>query len=186
MSSTNAPFGLRAVYSPSGIIREMQGTILSTYAADLYTGQPVKMGTDGTLQAAAAGDAFIGLFAGCQYLPSGAQRPVISPSWPSGTTATEIIAYYTMDPYLVYEIQADGSLAQTNIGNQFNFSAAASSNGLGYSIATLGVGTVTTSGSAQMRVIGIANGIDNASGDAFTVVQVQISKHQYVATINAF
>jgi hypothetical protein len=37
-----------------------------------------------------------------------------------------------------------------------------------------------------MRVVGIANGIDNASGDAFTVVQVQISKHQYVATINAF
>jgi hypothetical protein len=37
-----------------------------------------------------------------------------------------------------------------------------------------------------MRIIGIANGIDNAAGDAYTVVQVQISKHQYVATINAF
>ena len=85
MSSTNAPFGLRAVYSPSGIIREMQGTILSTYAADLYTGQPVKMGTDGTLQAAGTSGTYIGLFAGCQYLPSGAQRPVISPSWPSGS-----------------------------------------------------------------------------------------------------
>lgn len=186
MSSTNAPFGLRAVYSPSGIIREMQGTILSTYAADLYTGQPVKMGTDGTLQAAGTSGTYIGLFAGCQYLPSGAQRPVISPSWPSGTTATEIIAYYTMDPYLVYEIQADGTVNQTNIGNQFNFSAVTSSNGLGYSIATLGVGSVTTSGNAQMRVIGIANGIDNAAGDAFTVVQVQISQHQYVATLAAF
>ena len=186
MSSTNTPFGLRAVYSPSGIIREMQGTILSTYAADLYTGQPVKMGTDGTLQAAGTSGTYIGLFAGCQYLPSGAQRPVISPSWPSGTTATEIIAYYTMDPYLVYEIQADGPVAQTNIGNQYNFSAVTSSNGLGYSIATLGVGTVTTSGNAQMRVIGIANGIDNAAGDAYTVVQVQISQHQYVATLAAF
>ena len=186
MSSTNAPFGLRAAYSPSGIIREMQGTILSTYAADLYTGQPVKMGTDGTLQAAGSSGTYIGLFAGCQYLPSGAQRPVISPSWPSGTTATEIIAYYTMDPYLVYEIQADGTVNQTNIGNQYNFSAVTSSNGLGYSIATLGVSTVTTSGNAQMRVIGIANGIDNAAGDAYTVVQVQISQHQYVATLAAF
>ena len=186
MSSTNAPFGLRAVYSPSGIIREMQGTILSTYAADLYTGQPVKMGTDGTLQAAGTSGTYIGLFAGCQYLPSGAQRPVVSPSWPSGTTATEIIAYYTMDPYLVYEIQADGTVNQTNIGNQYNFSAVTSSNGLGYSTATLGVGTVTTSGNAQMRVIGIANGIDNAAGDAYTVVQVQISQHQYVATLAAF
>ena len=91
-----------------------------------------------------------------------------------------------MDPYLVYEIQADGPVAQTNIGNQYNFSAVTSSNGLGYSIATLGVGTVTTSGNAQMRVIGIANGIDNAAGDAYTVVQVQISQHQYVATLAAF
>jgi hypothetical protein len=186
MSSTNAPFGLRAAYSPSGVIREMSGTILSTYNTDIYTGQPVKMGTNGTLQAAAAGDAFIGIFAGCQYQPSGAQRPVISPSWPANTAATDIIAYYTMDPYIVYEIQADAPVNQTNIGNQYNFSAAGSSNGLGYSIATLGVSTGTTSGNAQLRIIGIATGIDNAPGDAFTVVQVQISKHQYVATANAF
>jgi len=186
MSSTSAPFGLRTAYSPSGTIREFAGTILSGYAADLYTGQPVKMGTDGTLQAAAAGDAFVGAFAGCQYLPTGAQRPVISPSWPANTGATDIIAYYSMDPYLVYEIQADGSIAQTNIGNQANFASAASSNGLGYSVATLGTGTITTSSNAQMRIIGIANGIDNAASDAYTVVQVQISKHQYVATINAF
>ena len=110
MSSTNAPFGLRTAYSPSGTIREMAGTIITGYASDIYTGQPVKMGTNGTLEAAAAGDAFIGVFAGCQYLPSGAQRPVISPSWPANTAATQIIAYYTMDPYLVYEIQADGSI----------------------------------------------------------------------------
>jgi hypothetical protein len=186
MSSTNAPFGLRAAFSPSGTLREMSGTILSGYTSDLYTGQPVKMGTDGTLQAAAAGDAFMGLFAGCEYLPSGAQRPVVSPSWPANTNATQIVAYYTMDPYIVYEIQANGSIAQTNIGNEFNFGGAASSNGLGYSTAYLDTATVTTSGNAQMRVIGIANGIDNAVGDAYTVVQVQISNHQYVAARNAF
>jgi hypothetical protein len=186
MSSTNAPFGLREAFSPSGTLREMSGTILSGYASDLYTGQPVKMGTDGTLQAAAAGDAFIGCFAGCEYLPTGAQRPVVSPSWPANTGATQIVAYYTMDPYMVYEVQANGSIAQTNIGNQYNFGGAGNSNGLGYSTAYIDTATVTTSGNAQVRVIGIANGIDNAAGDAYTVVQVQISKHQYVATINAF
>ena len=186
MSSTNAPFGLRTAYSPSGTLRELAGTVLSGYASDIYTNQPVKMGSDGTLQAAAAGDAFIGVFAGCQYLPTGAQRPVVSPSWPANTGATDIIAYYSMDPYIVYEIQADGSIAQTNIGNEANFASASSSNGLGYSTATLGTATITTSGNAQMRIIGIANGIDNAVGDAYTVVQVQISNHQYVATRNAF
>ena len=185
MSSTNAPFGLRAAYSPSGIIREMQGTILSGYTSDLYTGQPVKMGTDGTLQAAAAGDAFIGVFAGCQYQPTGAQRPVISPSWPANTGATDIIAYYTMDPYLVYEIQADGVITQDEVGQQANFTNAAGTNGLGYSTATISASTAS-SGNYQLRVVGISNAINNTAGDAYTIVQVQIANHQYVATRAAF
>jgi hypothetical protein len=185
MSSINAPFGLRTAYSPSGTIREMAGTILSGYASDIFTGQPVKMGTNGTIEAAAAGDAFIGVFAGCQYLPTGAQRPVISPSWPANAAGTDIIAYYTMDPYLVYEIQADGSITQAEVGQQANFTNAGSSNGLGYSTATIDAATAS-SGNYQLRIIGIANGIDNASGDAYTVVQVQIANHQYVATRNAF
>jgi hypothetical protein len=185
MSSTNAPFGLRAAYSPSGVIREMAGTIVTGYASSLYTGQLVKMGTDGTLQAAAAGDASIGIFAGCQYQPTGAQRPVISPSWPANTGATDIIAYYTMDPYIVYEIQADGTVDQNEVGQQANISNATANNGLGYSTSTMDAATAA-SGNYQFRVVGIANGIDNAAGDAYTVVQVQISNHQYVAVRNAF
>jgi uncharacterized protein YhjY with autotransporter beta-barrel domain len=45
---------------------------------------------------------------------------------------------------------------------------------------------VTTGGTAQMRVIGITPGPDNNWGDAYTIVQVQISEHQNVATINAY
>lgn len=185
MSSTNAPFGMRAAYSPSGTIREMAGTIATGYNTDIYTGQPVKMGTDGTIQVAAAGEALIGIFAGCQYLPSGAQRPVISPSWPANTAATEIVAYYTMDPYLVYEIQADGSISQAEVGQQADFTNVANSNGLGYSTCTMDAATHNT-GNYQLRIVGIANGINNAPGDAYTVVQVQIANHQYVATRNAF
>jgi len=186
MSSTFAPFGIRDAYSPSGTLREMASTIATGYASDIYTNQPVKVASDGTLQAAAVGDAFIGTFAGCEYLPSGAQRPVVSPSWPANTAATNIVAYYTMDPSIVYEVQANGTIAQTNIGNQYNFGGIATSNGLGYSTAYLDTATISTSGNAQLRVIGIANGIDNAAGDAYTVVQVQISNHEYVATRVAF
>lgn len=184
MSSTNAPFGFRAAYSPSGTIREMAGTIASGYNTDIYTGQPVKMGSDGTIQVAAAGEALIGTFAGCQYLPSGAQRPVVSPSWPANTGATQIVAFYTMDPYLVYEIQADGSITQAEVGQQADFTNVANSNGLGYSTCTMDAATHDL-GNYQLRIVGIANGINNAPGDAYTVVQVQIADHQYVATRNA-
>lgn len=185
MSSTNAPFGLRAAYSPSGTIREMASTIATGYNTDIYTGQPVKIGTNGTLEVAAAGEALIGVFAGCQYQPSGAQRPVISPSWPANTGATDIVAYYTMDPYIVYEIQADGPITQAEVGQQANFTNVANSNGLGYSTCTMDAATAS-SGNYQLRVVGIANAINNTAGDAYTIVQVQISNHEYVATRAAF
>jgi hypothetical protein len=185
MSSTNAPFGLRTAYSPSGTIREMASTITTGYNTDIYTGQPVKIGTNGTLEVAAAGERLVGAFAGCQYLPTGAQRPVISPSWPANTGATEIIAYYTMDPYLVYEIQADGPVTQAEVGQQADFTNVANSNGLGYSTCTMDAAT-SASTAAQLRVVGIANAINNTAGDAYTIVQVQIAQHQYVSTENPF
>jgi hypothetical protein len=183
MSSTNAPFGMRAAYSPSGIIREMASTIATGYNTDIYTGQPVKIGTNGTIEVAAAGERLVGIFAGCQYQPSGAQRPVISPSWPANAAATDIIAYYTMDPYIVYEIQADGSVSQAEVGQQADITNVANSNGLGYSTCTMDAAT-SSSTAAQLRVVGIANSINNTAGDAYTIVQVQIAQHQYVATEN--
>jgi hypothetical protein len=185
MSSTNAPFGMRAAYSPSGIIRPVASTITSGYNTDIYTGQPVKIGTNGTLEVAAAGERLVGAFAGCQYLPTGAQRPVISPSWPANVGATEIIAYYTSDPYIVYEIQADGSISQAEVGQQADFTNVANSNGLGYSTCTISAST-SSSTAAQLRVVGIATDIGNAPGDAYTIVQVQISEHQFVSTQNPF
>jgi len=38
----------------------------------------------------------------------------------------------------------------------------------------------------DLRIIGFTPAVDNAWGDAYTVVQVQVSRSQYVATINAF
>jgi hypothetical protein len=38
----------------------------------------------------------------------------------------------------------------------------------------------------DMRIIGLTPAVDNDWGDAFTVVQVQVSRSQFVATINAF
>jgi hypothetical protein len=37
----------------------------------------------------------------------------------------------------------------------------------------------------DLRIIGLSNGVDNAWGDAFTVVQVQVARSQFVATIHA-
>ena len=59
MSSTNAPFGMRPAFHPSGLDRAqaLADGILSGYTMDILKGQPVKMDTTGQIVVAAAGDA---------------------------------------------------------------------------------------------------------------------------------
>jgi hypothetical protein len=184
MSSVNAPFGLRPAKHPSGVIRQESGTIASAYAANIFTGQPVKVGTDGTIQAAAVGDFFVGSFQGCEYTPANGRR-VVSNFWPANTVATEIVAYFTSDPEIVYEIQADGSIDRSEVGQQADFTNIAASNGLGMSTATMNA-TTSAATAGQLAVVGFGAEITNLPGDAFTIVQVKIAEHQYAAAFPAF
>jgi hypothetical protein len=86
----------------------------------------------------------------------------------------------------VYEIQADGSLAQTSIGDEANLSAVtAGSTFTGLSQCTLSTTLAGSGVNAQMRIIDLGQGIDNAWGDLFTVVRATVSKSQYQAVSNA-
>lgn len=186
MSTTSAPFGLDAAYHPSGQVRATAypNGISSGYGTAIYKGAPVMMLTTGYLAlAAATTDNFLGAFAGVEYTDPVTQRPVVSPYWGSGQTyAGTATAYVWDDPNIEYRIQASGSLTQAAIGDQGNFtSVTAGSTNTGLSAAMLNA-TLTGSGAqGQLRIVGLDPAIDNAWGDAYTVVRVQIAEHQYVA-----
>lgn len=76
MSTVSQPFGLRPSYSPSGVVRPTAYTIASGYSANILQSQPVKIGTDGTIQAAAIGDRYIGTFQGVEFTDSDGRRRV--------------------------------------------------------------------------------------------------------------
>lgn len=184
MSATATPFGLRPSFHQSGTIRAVNGTVASGYAANIYMNSPVAITTDGTLILAAAGSRAQGAFQGVEYQLTAPGPRVVSNTWPASLAATAIVAYFTKDPWTTYEIQGDGSIAQTNLGNQADWSTNGSTNGnttTGLSSVALATGTLTNSGSAGLRIVGLTPGPDNAYGDAFTIVQVQISEHQDVA-----
>lgn len=186
MSTTSQPFGLRPAYSPSGTLRPAAYTIVTGYAANILQNQPVKIAADGSIQAAAIGDRFIGTFQGVEFTDSDGRRRV-SNKWTASTAATEIVAYVTLDPTIVYEIQANGPIALTDIGSQADFTTiTAGSTVTGLSALMLDQATLTNSGNASLRIIGIAPGPDNAFGDNFTVVQVQIAEHQNIADRAAY
>lgn len=187
MPSTSAAFGLRPVFHPSGIIRPTAMTIESGYNANILQFQPVKIGASGTIEAAAATEAaIVGTFMGVEFTDTDGRRRV-SNKWTASTSATDIVAYVTTDPAIVYEIQANSSLVITDIGAQADFaSVTAGSTTTGLSAAMLDAAQKTTTGNEILRIVNLGTEIDNAWGDAYTIVQVQISEHQYVADKAAF
>ena len=190
MSTTvNAPFGLRPAYSPSGVIRPTAFTIANGYAANIFQNQPVRIApttgageTEGTLVASAVGAPFIGTFQGVEFTDSDGRRRV-SNKWTASQYGTDITAYSTLDPTIVYEVQSDAALVVADIGKQFNLTTISGNTTTGLSSQALGVSTAASN--ASVRLIGITPGPDNAWGDTYVVAQVQISEHQFVADVAA-
>jgi len=189
MSTINAPFGMRPAFHPSGLDRAqaLAGGIASAYNTDILKGQPVKMDTAGSIVVAAAGDAFLGAFAGVEWTDTTGRRRV-SNYWPALTSyqTGSCIAYFYQDTQIVYEIQADGALTQASVGDEANLSnTTAGSNVTGLSQCTLSTTLAGSGVNAQMRIVDLAPLVDNAWGDTYTVVRATISKSQYQAVSNA-
>jgi len=183
MSATNAPFGMRPAFHPSGLDRAsaLADGIVSAYSTDILKGQPVKMASTGVIQVAAAGDAFLGAFSGVEWTDTTGRRRV-SNYWPANTAyqTGSCIAYFYNDPNIVYEIQADGSLAQSSVGDEADLSnTTAGSTTTGLSQCTLSTTLVGAGNTAQMRILNLAPYPGNAWGDAYTIVRANIAKYQF-------
>jgi hypothetical protein len=189
MSATNAPFGLRPAFHPSGLDRAqaLAGGIPSAYSSDILKGQAVLyVAGSGIIEPVnATGDALSGAFAGVEWTDTTGRRRV-SNYWPANTAyqTGSCVAYFYNDPNIVYEIQADGSVAQTSIGLDANLSNfAAGSNVTGLSQATLSASILSTGVQGQVQVLDLAPYVDNAWGDAYTIVRVQVARRQISAVV---
>lgn len=196
MSSVAGGTGLTPIQHPSGMLRARAYTIASGYATNLFKGDPVKLVTAGTIQLGTSDGtrtgtvdniSLLGVFAGCEYVDS-TGKPTVSSFWPTGTTATNIVAYVYDDPLTQYSIKADGSIAATAVGDQADltgFSAPGGSTSTGLSSCTLSSSLVGAGQQGQFRIIDVDRSADNAWGDSYTKVIVQIAEHQFVAEITA-
>lgn len=186
MPATSRPFGLRPVNHPSGVIRPVAMSILTGYGVNILQDQPVKIGTNGTVEAAAIGERFVGTFQGVEFTDSEGRRRV-SNRWVASTAATDIVAYVTVDPATVYEIQSSATIAVADIGSQADFTTITAGSAVtGLSQLMLDAATLTAAGSASLKILNASPGPDNAFGDAFVILQVQIAEHQFVADRIAF
>ena len=196
MSSTSAPFGFRPSYHNSGQIRPKAYTIASTYAANIFAGDPVKLtdngviqlGTsDGTRSGTVDGISLLGIFAGCEYTDA-LGKPTVSPFWPTGATATNITAYVYDDPETLFDVQYDnpsaGTTVQTAVGEECDWTVASpgGSTQTGLSNTKL---TAIQATSGQVQITGFARNVNDSLTDAYIVATVRINEHHFKAAVNS-
>lgn len=163
--------------------------------------QPVAITSSGQLtianQTAASGKVY-GVFDGVEYTNSDGRRSVAKYASKLTLDASSNILFWIFaDPALVYEAQINGSATTAAIGSEYNFDTTAGSTvtdgtaigvgGAGFSKTALLATAVASGAQGQVRVVGLGRevafpaGNTNAWGDAYTIVQVQISNNQFAA-----
>jgi hypothetical protein len=193
MSATLAPFGLKPVYHPSGLVRSVNYTGVYDTNAVFYSGTAVSLNNSGTASTLAvasntptANQRLAGVFGGAEYTDASGRRTVSKWFGPALGTATDVVLWLFMDPEIVYEIQATGSVASSAVGQEYNLLNNSSgqiigNGGLGTSTASLDPTNVAAGVQAQLQVVGLGREITNAWGDANTIVQVKIANDRFVA-----
>ena len=177
MANKDSAFGFVPTRHMSGNSpRTNKYTILSGLAENIFSGDVVMLYTDGTIQpsnGASEADKTIGIFGGCSYTASDGSY-IYNDIWPTGTVATDIIAYVYDGPDIVFRAQSAGTPAQTNIGNCADVTVGTGSTVTGTSGSEIS-GTMADT-QALCKIIALWDAPENSFG-ANAVMEVLLNEH---------
>jgi hypothetical protein len=161
---------LSASGSFTGKVRHIK--IASAYDTAIFYGDFVKLVAAGTVEKAAVTTAAVagtvGVFVGCSYTDPTTKQPTFSQYWPADTAASDAVAYVADDPKLVFQMQGDGSIAQTGLGNNVQAISTAGSTDIGRSKNALDASSIATTNTFPLRIVDFVDGPNSAVGDSFT------------------
>ncbi len=183
MANKDAPFGFRAVGELGSSIQN-GGTskylIASGETDVIYKGDVVTLETAGTITVSGnTTTANIGVFNGCFYNDPTTQKPTWKNYYPGSITPSvgNIDAFVYDDPNMLFEVQANGTIAQTAVGDNCDQVYAAGSTINGASKSELGS---VAGGTAQFRVVRISEDPDNSDiSSANSNWIVRFNEHLY-------
>ena len=194
MASTAAPYGLKPVnliggQPYAGSTRQIK--IASGYDTNIFNGSVVSIVTAGTLEIVTtigsnsstfpAGT--IGVFVGCSYTDPNSKQKVFAQYFPANTVADDAVGYVVDDPDVVFQIQADASIAQAGLGANAPLAAVQStstgSTVTGNSTTALDATVATTT--QAFRIVDFVDSPKSSVGDAFTdvLVKFNVAQHSY-------
>ena len=191
MANTAAPYGLKPVKRADGLPYAGATTQYlidpAGEATNIFNGQVVFIGADGYIAIAtgtganAGNQAFpvansftgaLGVFMGCEYVNAQGQL-IFSQYYPSGTTGV-VKAYVVDDPNVLFQVQMDGAIDQSDIGANTFFAALQStttgSTATGNSTSAVESTTVTTT--AAFRIVSAVSPIADLFPDVLVKFNV--------------
>ena len=186
MSNTFAPFGFSQVGGNAGAAPNFEQAaypILYSDSTKIFTGDPVKLGSNGYITAWTASTGvsqLFGVFCGCEYLSTSQSRIVWSPYWPGSDVAagaqSSIVGYVvpiaptTSGRFLVQTGNSSTTsvaVDQGYVGQNSDVAMGTGNTLNGRSGAYLDISTFGTTSTLPFRIIGLYQGVGNGS-DATT------------------
>jgi len=197
MSDTAAPFGLRPVgkLDQGSLEPFRQYPIASGYATNIAIGDIVQLVDNTNVvtieKQAGTGDAtteidIVGIFMGCEYTDPNTGQLTHSTMWPSGTAASDAVAYVCDDPNVLFEIQADGAPAN-DVREVFGKNAAlvqtAPNTTFKVSRVAFDISTLSTDPQLPIRVIDYRGGDKgDEKGTSYPILVCKFNYHQHSST----
>lgn len=192
MARTATPYGLRPInliggQQFAGSTRQIK--IASGYAANIFYGDVVAIGLDGTIvkvttlgtNASPFPAGTVGVFLGCTYTDPSLKYKLNAQYWPTGTVASDAMAYICDDPDTLFQIQGNNTVTQTMLGSNFGVVQNAGSTVSGDGAISLDVSTRGTTNTIALRLVDFVDGPFSTVGDAFTdcIVKFNFGIHTY-------
>ena len=186
MAQTYAPFGLRAVAALGTHGNEVRAYPLPNGAncPDLGKGSPVKLSGGVITSAGTGGGPLLGVATGFAWIDPTTKQPQLKNSIPADTSSAGLFdgsdrptAYVVDNPFALFIVQADASVTAGDLGLNFDVTASGGDVNTVYGTSqyTLDASTRTSAVGTALKLVGLANIVDNNWGDPFPIVVVKLN-----------
>lgn len=187
--TVSAPYGFKPVNRVDGMPyagQTRQLTIASGYAANIFYGDLVELVTGGTIQkfTGTTTGGMVGVFVGCQYTDPSTKQPRWNQYWPTGTVASDAVAYVVDDPMAQFQVAVTNSgstvVDTTTIaarGANMSVVQGAGNTNTGDSGQSVLAGSEATTAALPIRVIDVVPATKTSTG--YPEILVKLNTHQY-------
>jgi hypothetical protein len=174
--TVSKPYGLQPINLIGGQVfagstRQMK--IASGYAANIFTGDVVKLVNTGVIEKDTGTTTAtpVGVFVGCQFTNPSTKQIQFQQYWPTGTVASDAVAFVVDDPDVLFKVAAVSAdttvafYAQTVIGNNVSLVQNAGSTTTGDSAVAVDGTSAATTASLPIRIVAGVPDTANSSGE---------------------